>query len=81
VGIPDAHLTEMVAACIQLRENWQWSEQLIVSNEEFKLSRKNLQLHCIENHLSRYFSKIHVCKRIVWLKEASDDFFLFSFQV
>ncbi|XP_014518787.1 2-succinylbenzoate--CoA ligase, chloroplastic/peroxisomal isoform X1 [Vigna radiata var. radiata] len=54
VGIPDAHLTEMVAACIQLRENWQWSEQLTVSNEEFNLSRKNLQLYCIENHLSRF---------------------------
>jgi len=61
VGIPDAQLTEMVAACIQLGENWQWSEQLTVSNEEFNLSRKNLQLHCIENQLSRYFSKIHVC--------------------
>ncbi|KAK8468820.1 hypothetical protein PHAVU_006G128100 [Phaseolus vulgaris] len=54
VGIPDAQLTEMVAACIQLGENWQWSEQLSVSNEEFNLSRKNLQLHCIENHLSRF---------------------------
>ncbi|KAL5157929.1 2-succinylbenzoate--CoA ligase, chloroplastic/peroxisomal [Glycine soja] len=54
VGIPDAHLTEMVAACIQLRENWQWSEQLSASNEEFLLSRKNIQQYCIENHLSRF---------------------------
>ncbi|KAL2997127.1 hypothetical protein AAZX31_09G024200 [Glycine max] len=54
VGIPDAHLTEMVAACIQLRENWQWSEQLSASNEEFLLSRKNLYQYCLENHLSRF---------------------------
>ncbi|KAL2341549.1 hypothetical protein Fmac_009489 [Flemingia macrophylla] len=53
VGIPDAHVTEMVTACIQPRENWQWSEQSS-SNEEFQLARKNLQQHCIENHLSRF---------------------------
>ncbi|KAK7331279.1 hypothetical protein VNO77_25499 [Canavalia gladiata] len=53
VGIPDAHLTEKVAACIQLRENWQWSEQC-ASNKEFHLSKKNLQQYCIENHLSRF---------------------------
>ncbi|RDX95199.1 2-succinylbenzoate--CoA ligase, chloroplastic/peroxisomal, partial [Mucuna pruriens] len=51
VGIPDTRLTEMVAACIQPRENWQWSD---ASNEEFHLSRKNLQQYCIENHLSRF---------------------------
>ncbi|TKY72381.1 2-succinylbenzoate--CoA ligase of chloroplastic/peroxisomal [Spatholobus suberectus] len=53
VGIPDARLTEMVAACIQLRENWQWSEQS-ASSEEFHLSRENLQKYCIDNHLSRF---------------------------
>ncbi|XP_020222004.1 2-succinylbenzoate--CoA ligase, chloroplastic/peroxisomal isoform X2 [Cajanus cajan] len=53
VGIPDAGLTEMVAACIQLRENWKWSEQSS-SDKEFHLSRKNLQQYCIENHLSRF---------------------------
>ncbi|KAJ1420900.1 AMP-dependent synthetase/ligase [Sesbania bispinosa] len=53
VGIPDARLTEMVAACIQLRENWQWCDHS-TSNEEFHLSRKNLQQYCIENNLSRF---------------------------
>ncbi|CAJ1962960.1 unnamed protein product [Sphenostylis stenocarpa] len=54
LGIPDAHLTEMVVACIQLRENWQWSEQSTISNEEPMLSRKNLHQYCIQNHLSRF---------------------------
>ncbi|XP_061339709.1 2-succinylbenzoate--CoA ligase, chloroplastic/peroxisomal isoform X4 [Gastrolobium bilobum] len=64
VGIPDAYLTEMVAACIQLGENWQWSEQS-ASNEEFHLSRKNLQQYCMENNLSRFkIPKIF----IVWKK-------------
>ncbi|XP_003594530.3 2-succinylbenzoate--CoA ligase, chloroplastic/peroxisomal [Medicago truncatula] len=53
VGIPDARFTEMVAACIQPRENWQWLEHS-TSNEEFHLSRKNLQQYCLENNLSRF---------------------------
>ncbi|OIV91818.1 hypothetical protein TanjilG_14397 [Lupinus angustifolius] len=53
VGIPDASLTEMVVACVQLRENWQWSEKA-VSDEEFHLSRKILQQYCIQNNLSRF---------------------------
>ncbi|KAK7246147.1 hypothetical protein RIF29_41007 [Crotalaria pallida] len=53
VGIPDARLTEMVAACVQLKENWQWSEKPD-SNEEFHLSGKNLQQYCIQNNLSRF---------------------------
>ncbi|XP_027339571.1 2-succinylbenzoate--CoA ligase, chloroplastic/peroxisomal isoform X2 [Abrus precatorius] len=53
VGISDARLTEMVVACIQLREHWLWSEQSD-SNEEFHLSRKNLQQYCMQNQLSRF---------------------------
>ncbi|XP_004486460.1 2-succinylbenzoate--CoA ligase, chloroplastic/peroxisomal isoform X2 [Cicer arietinum] len=53
VGIPDDRFTEMVAACIQPRENWLWSEHS-TSNEEYHLSRKNLQQYCLENNLSRF---------------------------
>ncbi|KAK7303566.1 hypothetical protein RJT34_14475 [Clitoria ternatea] len=53
VGIPDAGLTEMVVACIQLKENWQWLEKS-ASNEELHLSRKNLQQYCVEKNLTRF---------------------------
>jgi len=56
VGIPDTRFTEMVTACIQPRENWQWLEHS-TSNEECHLSRKNLQQYCLENNLSRFASK------------------------
>ncbi|KAI5446811.1 hypothetical protein KIW84_014594 [Lathyrus oleraceus] len=57
VGIPDARFTELVAACIQPSENWQWLEHS-TSNEEYHLSKKNLQQYCLENSLSRFVSQI-----------------------
>ncbi|KAL5097687.1 hypothetical protein RYX36_002014 [Vicia faba] len=53
VGIPDARFTELVTACIQPSENWQWLEHS-TSNEEYHLSKKNLQQYCLENSLSRF---------------------------
>ncbi|XP_015959284.1 2-succinylbenzoate--CoA ligase, chloroplastic/peroxisomal isoform X2 [Arachis duranensis] len=53
VGIPDAYLTEMVAACIQLTENWQWLDQSN-SNQEFYISKKSLHQYCIQHNLSRF---------------------------
>ncbi|MED6135057.1 hypothetical protein PIB30_042743 [Stylosanthes scabra] len=54
VGIPDAYLTEMVAACIQLAENWHWLEQSNHSNQEFHISSKSLHQYCIQHNLSRF---------------------------
>ncbi|XP_022716462.1 2-succinylbenzoate--CoA ligase, chloroplastic/peroxisomal isoform X2 [Durio zibethinus] len=57
VGIPDSRLTEMVVACIQLRENWQWSynssKHLFQSNDLF-LSSEILHYYCREKNLTRF---------------------------
>ncbi|KAI9118872.1 hypothetical protein K1719_010317 [Acacia pycnantha] len=52
VGIPDARLTEMVVACIQLRKDWQWSEQSV--SEDHHLSPENLRQYCMKKNLSRF---------------------------
>ncbi|KAI4299709.1 hypothetical protein L6164_033141 [Bauhinia variegata] len=63
VGIPDARLTEMVVACIRLREDWQWSEQS-VSDKELHLSREHLHQYCMEKKLTRFkIPKIFILRR------------------
>ncbi|XVF75050.1 hypothetical protein PTKIN_Ptkin13bG0157800 [Pterospermum kingtungense] len=57
VGIPDPRLTEMVVACIRLRENWQWSNDSSkhsVQNQSNNLflSSEILRHYCREKNLS-----------------------------
>ncbi|OMO73825.1 AMP-dependent synthetase/ligase [Corchorus olitorius] len=60
VGIPDARLSEMVVACVRLRENWQWSNRSCEYSDESKeqvLSTEILRNHCREKNLSGYGSE------------------------
>ncbi|XWS09667.1 hypothetical protein CRYUN_Cryun39dG0008800 [Craigia yunnanensis] len=59
VGIPDLRLTEMVFACISLRENWQWSNnssKYSVQSNDLFLSSEILRHYCREKNLSGYHS-------------------------
>ncbi|XP_062095980.1 2-succinylbenzoate--CoA ligase, chloroplastic/peroxisomal isoform X2 [Humulus lupulus] len=57
VGIPDARLTEMVIACIQLRSDWHWSngsfEHSVGTQKQF-ISHEILQQYCRERNLARF---------------------------
>ncbi|GKD22205.1 2-succinylbenzoate--CoA ligase, chloroplastic/peroxisomal-like protein [Tanacetum coccineum] len=56
VGLPDARLTEMVIARIQLNHNWTWvdssSDHSTIQKEQC-LSKETLRQHCRTNNLSR----------------------------
>lgn len=54
VGIPDARLTEMVVACVQIRENWQWatSTKDSVAEHMLHISTEILLQYCKEKNLS-----------------------------
>lgn len=57
VGIPDARLTEMAIACIQLRKNWVWSNassKHSAKNEELVLSSEILRQYCREKNITGY---------------------------
>lgn len=57
VGIANARLTEMVVACVRLRESWQWSESNCdqsSKNKELLLSSEVLRQHCREKNLTGY---------------------------
>ncbi|XP_077243869.1 acyl-activating enzyme 14 [Tasmannia lanceolata] len=54
-GIPNARLSEMVVACVQLRENWQWFD--LDQSHEGKdqiLSEKILHSYCKERNLTGF---------------------------
>ncbi|KAG2689446.1 hypothetical protein I3760_09G138900 [Carya illinoinensis] len=57
VGIPDARLTEMAIACIQLRKNWVWSNassKHSAKNEELVLSSEILRQYCREKNITGF---------------------------
>ncbi|KAA8514830.1 hypothetical protein F0562_018009 [Nyssa sinensis] len=57
VGFPDARLTEMVVACIQIRENWQWTDSSpdhSAKNKDLWLSSEILQHFCREKNLTGF---------------------------
>uniref|UniRef100_A0A5B6YT33 Uncharacterized protein n=1 Tax=Davidia involucrata TaxID=16924 RepID=A0A5B6YT33_DAVIN len=57
VGLPDARLTEMVVACIQIREGWQWtdlSSDHSAKNRDLCLSSEILQHFCREKNLTGF---------------------------
>lgn len=53
VGIPDARMTEMVVACIRLKENWQWSSSMDRCKELY-LSTEILRNYCRLRNLSGF---------------------------
>ncbi|KAM3250970.1 2-succinylbenzoate-CoA ligase, chloroplastic/peroxisomal [Capsicum annuum] len=49
IGLPDSRLTEMVVACVRLKDNWQWtdsSSNYPVNKNEHRLSSTVLQNFC-----------------------------------
>ncbi|XP_010275958.1 PREDICTED: 2-succinylbenzoate--CoA ligase, chloroplastic/peroxisomal isoform X2 [Nelumbo nucifera] len=56
VGLPDSRLTEVVAACIQMKENWQWDDFNLKHRPESKLwlSSKILQMYCKQKNLTGF---------------------------
>ncbi|XP_038678815.1 2-succinylbenzoate--CoA ligase, chloroplastic/peroxisomal isoform X2 [Tripterygium wilfordii] len=57
LSIPDAHLTEMVVACVQLRENWKWCDRNLKSsaeNKELMISSDILRQYCRDEKLTRF---------------------------
>lgn len=70
VGIPDTRLTEMVVACVKLREHWQWSNDSdggsLTGNKKLVLSREILRQHCREKKLTGYGIKTIVYVNIMF---------------
>ncbi|KAK9267479.1 hypothetical protein L1049_009905 [Liquidambar formosana] len=57
VGLPDARLTEMVVACIQMKDNWRWADiqsEHLVKNKELLLPNEILQHYCREMNLTGF---------------------------
>ncbi|KAL5771805.1 hypothetical protein ACOSQ2_011729 [Xanthoceras sorbifolium] len=57
VGITDTRLTEMVVACVKLREHWQWSDdnyEHFTKNKGLVLSSEVLRQHCREKNLTGF---------------------------
>ncbi|XP_068657410.1 2-succinylbenzoate--CoA ligase, chloroplastic/peroxisomal isoform X1 [Aristolochia californica] len=57
VGVPHVRLTEMVAACVQIRDNWLWEDQNSNCCNEGKdqiLSERTLKKFCRERNLSGF---------------------------
>ncbi|KAB2637168.1 2-succinylbenzoate--CoA ligase [Pyrus ussuriensis x Pyrus communis] len=57
VGIPDSRLTEMVVACVQIREDWQWMNTTIkhsVSKQMPHISSEILCQYCKQKNLTGF---------------------------
>ncbi|KAJ6894867.1 hypothetical protein NC652_028572 [Populus alba x Populus x berolinensis] len=56
VGVPEARLTEMVVACIKLRQSWQWTNNNCKQSAENNLTlcREVLRDYCRENKLTGF---------------------------
>ncbi|XP_057972299.1 2-succinylbenzoate--CoA ligase, chloroplastic/peroxisomal [Malania oleifera] len=55
VGVPDVRLTEMVVACICLKENWQWiDDHSTVVSKQPHLSSDALRQFCKERNLTGF---------------------------
>ncbi|KAF5203957.1 2-succinylbenzoate--CoA ligase, chloroplastic/peroxisomal [Thalictrum thalictroides] len=56
VGVPDARLSEMVVACLQIKESWMWVDQNSHTPErkELQLSSESLYKYCKEKNLTRF---------------------------
>ncbi|XP_015166642.1 2-succinylbenzoate--CoA ligase, chloroplastic/peroxisomal isoform X3 [Solanum tuberosum] len=57
IGLPDSRLTEMVVACIRLKDNWQWTDSSSnhpVNKNEHCLSSSVLQNFCRAKDLTAF---------------------------
>ncbi|XP_059668339.1 2-succinylbenzoate--CoA ligase, chloroplastic/peroxisomal [Cornus florida] len=57
VGLPDTRYTEMVVACIQIRDDWKWIDlgsHISAKNIEFCLSSEILQHFCKKKNLTGF---------------------------
>lgn len=58
IGLPHSRLTEMVVACIRLKDNWLWTDSTSncpVNRNEHCLSSTVLQNFCKAKDLTGYF--------------------------
>lgn len=59
IGFPDNRLTEMVVACVQIKDNWKWADfrsKHSAKENDLLLSHEILQHFCRENNLTGYLS-------------------------
>lgn len=57
VGLPDVRLTEMVVACIRIKDNWKWPDNNTAhwtETKELLLSTEILRRHCRDKNLTGY---------------------------
>ncbi|XP_050219730.1 2-succinylbenzoate--CoA ligase, chloroplastic/peroxisomal isoform X2 [Mercurialis annua] len=56
LGVPDARMTEMVVACIRLKQGWQWRRDICepLAETELLLCSEILQKYCREKNLSGF---------------------------
>ncbi|GMP71684.1 hypothetical protein CsSME_00029994 [Camellia sinensis var. sinensis] len=55
VGLPDARLTEVVVACLQIRDNWRWADSCsdhLAGKKDQTLSTQILQQFCRKMNLT-----------------------------
>ncbi|KAM7530402.1 hypothetical protein LguiB_033812 [Lonicera macranthoides] len=69
IGLPDNRLTEMVVACVQIKDNWKWTDfgsKHSAKENDLLLSHEILQHFCRENNLTGFkIPKIF----IIWKKQ------------
>ncbi|KMT19777.1 hypothetical protein BVRB_1g008330 [Beta vulgaris subsp. vulgaris] len=54
IGLPHARLGEMVVACVEITENWIWTDSALPSNVECHLSTSVLKEYCRIKSLTRF---------------------------
>ncbi|GMP71678.1 hypothetical protein CsSME_00029994 [Camellia sinensis var. sinensis] len=57
VGLPDARLTEVVVACLQIRDNWRWADSCsdhLAGKKDQTLSTQILQQFCRKMNLTGF---------------------------
>lgn len=63
VGVPDSRLTEMIIACIRLKDGWQWVDSGVNHSAEGQtqcLSSEILRQFCKEKNLTGYVFPSHI---------------------
>lgn len=72
IGLPDSRLTEMVVACVRLKDNWQWtdsSSNYPVNKNEHRLSSTVLQNFCRVKDLTGYSFIFALLFKGIWLQQ------------
>lgn len=75
-GIPNHRLTEIVVACVYLRENWKWIYGENMNTTHLKeLSSETLKKHCMQKNLTRYQLLIAISSLMLFIKQKYLIFF------